>query len=363
MKIHSPTVKSVLNDSKESFWQVSAQIDSAELWFRLNEASGLVPSADLDPFVVAVLLVAMQKKEDIEVVGKISKRLLEGLEKYQDQYHDWFPKRFHKIKVHTQGFHENTPTQALSSAVAFSGGVDSFYSFLKLPRVQYGLFMAGFDMPLSLKDSIRELTDSYQELFREQGKTLVVGSTNIRQFVNTVDWTNAHGQALAASALFFKQSWSHFYIPSSYTSESYPKWGTHPDLDPFLSTESLQMVHHGSEANRVQKLVIVTEYPETYSRLRVCWIQDIGLRNCGKCEKCIRTQIALELLGKLKSYTVFPVGALTRRKIRHLSQRTHQARIFALELMREAIRRKRLGLFFDLGYSLFKRACRRIFRK
>jgi hypothetical protein len=95
--------------------------------------------------------------------------------------------------------------------------------------------------------------------------------------------------------------------------------------------------------------------PMSYERLRVCWIQDIGLRNCGKCEKCVRTQIALEIVGGLSKYTTFEKRSLDHAQIRRLRHRTHQSRLFARELMREAIRRGKLRVWSSLGYSLIRR--------
>jgi hypothetical protein len=192
-------------------------------------------------------------------------------------------------------------------------------------------------------------------MMKDAGIEFIAGSTNIRTFVNSVDWTNAHGPALLATALFFKHRLSEFHIPSSYTEGSYPRWGSHPDLDPLLSSESMRFVHHGSHVNRVQKLELVTRSPLSYGRLRVCWIQDIGLKNCGVCEKCVRTQIALDIVGELAKYKTFENAALDHSQIRGLRHRTHQSRVFARELMREAIKRGKLRVWSSLGYSLLRR--------
>jgi hypothetical protein len=52
-----------------------------ELWFRFP--SSCQPSEDSDPFVVALLLLAMQNGEDIEVKGTLSRKVFEGMERYQ----------------------------------------------------------------------------------------------------------------------------------------------------------------------------------------------------------------------------------------------------------------------------------------
>ncbi|MBI2712395.1 MAG: hypothetical protein HYX41_06010 [Bdellovibrio sp.] len=343
----------------------------SDLWFQfVSTDPELLASDHLDPFAVSLLLVGMKRKEAIRINGSLSRSVYEGMKKYQEIYHEWFPDQFHLIEILPDSLREEPSYQSkheslesLGSAAAFSGGVDSFYSFLKLahgtesPKLTHTLFMAGFDMPLNLKDSIHQLTSTYSKLMTDSGISFVTGSTNIRKFVNSVEWTNAHGQALIASALFFESHWQSFTIPSSYTHGSYPKWGTHPSLDPLLSTSTMKFKHHGAEKNRVSKLEWIAQHPESFHKVRVCWIQELGLQNCGVCEKCIRTQLALQILDKNDNYLNFE-RKLTRKAIRSLSQRTYQGRLFAWELIKEALSRWKFGVAFDLWYSLIARRIR-----
>ena len=355
--IHSP-----IQTRQQGLVKISVQVEMhatkstsvRTLWFQFPEDSH--PNQEIDPFAVALLLVAMQENEPLELKGTLSQKLFTGLNAYQRIFHSWFPGRFHMIELRPSGLRNDLPNRQAGQATAFSGGVDSFYTLLKLREgLTHAVFMAGFDMPLNLSESIGALTDSYSRLMKDLGLTFIVGSTNVRTFVNSVDWTNAHGPALGATALFFKQSLERFYIPSSYERATYPRWGTHPELDPLLSTESLSFEHHGSDANRVKKLETVTQAPETYERLRVCWIQTLGLKNCGECEKCLRTMIALDLLEMLPNYKTFKPAALTSEKIRALPLRTHQSRVFARELLSESFRRRRWDRCRDLGQALLKR--------
>lgn len=367
MIIHPPSLSQVGTDI-----QVSARIElrsprrgvPSELWFRFRQGTLPQISTDCDSFAVALLLLGMQNGEPIEIRGSLSRKLFLGLQEYQRIYHSWFPERFKMIEIKPDLLREDQVDAGQGDACAFSGGVDSFYTLLSLlgrgvaapgPKPTHAVFMAGFDMPLHLSKSIGELTLAYDEMMKTLGIELIIGSTNVRSFVNSVDWTNAHGQALVATALLFKSEWRHFYIPSSYTLKSYPKWGSHPELDFLLSTESLQMVHHGEHANRVKKLEVISKAKESFDRLRVCWIQDLGLKNCGQCEKCIRTMIALDILGALSNYSTFRENTLSRSKVRSLKQRTYQGRLFARELMKEASRRGKFGTCLDLGYSLLRR--------
>jgi len=74
-------------------------------------------------------------------------------------------------------------------------------------------------------------------------------------------------------------------------------------LDPLWSSDAVEIVHDGPNT-RIEKLRLLVQYPEIMARLRVCW-ENIGKYNCGLCEKCIRTMLALRALG-IDRCAVFP---------------------------------------------------------
>ena len=79
--------------------------------------------------------------------------------------------------------------------------------------------------------------------------------------------------------------------------------GSHPALDPLWSTETLEFVHDGCEATRIEKVALIAEPDVALKFLRVCGEDHNGAYNCGWCEKCIRTKINFISLGRL---TVVP---------------------------------------------------------
>lgn len=73
-----------------------------------------------------------------------------------------------------------------------------------------------------------------------------------------------------------------------------------------FSSHSLLVYPEGGGKNRFEKVQAVVRYPPSRKYLNVCTDQ---FRNCGKCEKCIRTLLALDALGKLEDYaTVFDIA-------------------------------------------------------
>jgi hypothetical protein len=57
---------------------------------------------------------------------------------------------------------------------------------------------------------------------------------------------------------------------------------------------------------RIEKVALVADWPAGLQNIRVCQNDSSGSWNCGTCEKCIRTMIMLESLGKLRECTSFP---------------------------------------------------------
>jgi hypothetical protein len=69
--------------------------------------------------------------------------------------------------------------------------------------------------------------------------------------------------------------------------------------------------------------------------LRVCWM-DQSDRNCGKCEKCLRTLTAFELLGKRDRCVTFPTDAWSLDALASLRYRNDLDRRYMTRLSEHA---------------------------
>ena len=87
-------------------------------------------------------------------------------------------------------------------------------------------------------------------------------------------------------------------------------------LVPYLSTENTEFHIGQPNSKRVDKEKFISQYPETYNRLYVCWREvlkndyngkwvntESSKINCGTCYKCKRTMLALDILGKKDDYS------------------------------------------------------------
>jgi hypothetical protein len=141
----------------------------------------------------------------------------------------------------------------------------------------------------------------------ELGKPLVVVSTNLRKFTDDhAHWEGYHGSALATVALLLSPRFHKVYIPGTLTYAHLVPLGSHPILDPLWSTEDVSIVHDGCEAARLDKIAEIASSATACRWLRVCWIDEGGAYNCGRCEKCLRTMVAMKALGVLEQFETVP---------------------------------------------------------
>ena len=292
----------------------------SSLWYRFPEGIADRINARADAFAPTALLVAMYAGEDLRICGEISPQLAYHLYEYLEVYHSWFPKLFKRVKIQYEQFAEPVPhREERVVGTAFSGGVDSFYTLwahirqnqpILSAQVTHGLFVHGLDLRLDDKKNYQTTADVYDEVFRELGLELIQASTNAYQFSEfRINWTMFFGAPLIGAALLLGPWMQRFYVPSgmpSYT-RLFPQ-GSSPLIDHLLSTESTEIVHHGSALSRHEKTSAVSAWTASHHKLRVCAdkMRMHGVVNCCSCHKCYRTMVLLELNESLFYYNNFP---------------------------------------------------------
>jgi hypothetical protein len=211
-------------------------------------------------------------------------------------------------------------TPAPRTASFFSGGVDSFFTALRhrdgdgtpvTERIDDHLFIWGFDIPLEREQAFRRVLASLQQAAAALERRLVPVVTNLRETrFAEADWSRlAHGAALAGVGHALRGAYGAVLIPSSAGYRDLRFWGSHPLTDPMLSSSSLRVVHDGPAFMRVEKTEYVARHDVARRHLRVCYRSADG-GNCGNCNGCYRTMLALDALGMLDQCPTFRRGDL-----------------------------------------------------
>jgi len=311
----------VIQDSDSSQLQARIQSDKLAspflLWYRFP--SGFEKYLNIqngNPFLAALLVIAMQTGETLEVAASVSPQLLNATEKIQELLLSWYGGLSRvKVVAPETDRHEQTREQT-GTGLFFSMGVDSFYTLLKNIEqdpdraITHLIFIRGFDIYLEkwnnqLYPSVLRSATRVAEHFRRQ---IIPVATNIRDLSDpVVKWGPFYfGSALASVGLALDGLLDAAYIAGGLTYDLLSPWGSHPDLDPLWSTETLRFIHDGCEADRIAKVQLISKYQVALETLRVCFYNPENMYNCGKCEKCLRTMISLHIAGALNKCSTFP---------------------------------------------------------
>ena len=294
----------------DRFTRLSATVEYANgehdvYWFDVPVA--LPPSRSGNPWLACLLPLAATLHEDLEIPFPVDPDLLENATGLLRLWQSWYPHVGHVSVFAEAGTIPDAGADAMSF---FSAGVDSFFTAVRRP-VQAFVNVLGFDMPLSNEAAFIAHGERLTVIADELGADLISVRTNIRQ----TRWRECHwellgfGAALAAVGLLLERRFATVYIPSSVDFGNLFAWGSHPLSDPLFSTSTTRLIHDGSSATRVEKIVAIAERPLVQRTLHVCFRGRDGEgqddTNCCQCEKCFRTMAVLDTMGVLEQFKLF----------------------------------------------------------
>jgi len=239
------------------------------IYFVTQEAQ-LEPN--IEAFIALALLPAMKKRiRVIEAEGIISQRFLEGTERFQQVFKSWKPNYGH-VEICNVQVQPRVRNKSGKVGVFFSGGLDSYYSFLThLEEISVFIHIAGFDIPLQEKSMLTRVAENCRSIGQQFGKHAIILETNAKQFIESfVTWSYSHGSVIGSAGLLFMPEIERLYIAGTGGGPAdRDPFGSHPDLDPNWSTETLGFVHE-MEANKIEKCHLIGQYQAALKTLRVC---------------------------------------------------------------------------------------------
>jgi len=267
---------------------------------------------------------------------EVSRQLLNSTSKIMDIYCAW-DSSFHRIDIEDAiPVEKDKPTEN-RVGLFFSGGVDSFYTLLRnRDEITDLIFVHGFDLRLD-EIGLREQTaQMVRNVGANLGKNVIEIETNLREFLDRfVNWTSlGFGPALASLGHLLAPFFKRLLISTPYTYADIEPNGSHPLLDPLWSSDSLEFVHWGLEASRVDKVEFISGFDQVLESLRVCPVKTGGAYNCGECVKCLRTMMNLYVVGALHKCKTFNSELDVRKISRKLIFLGSNERLFIRQSMR-----------------------------
>jgi hypothetical protein len=280
-----------------------------EIWFRSATPFAPVGMLATEAFLSFGLFLAMRDRLALRVEGAVSEKLMEGLVKYQKILSEWYPD-YRPTEVEAGSVLAELDVEpGAGTAFFFSGGVDSFHTYLgNREDLTHALFLYGADIKLH-ETAYRELTSrELNTAAREMGVEFIEVESNLLEFTEEhCSWAyHSHGAYLPAIAKLFGDRFHKVSLASSYPEHKLVPWGSHPSTDPLWSGAGMEVVHFGGMATRFDKVSTVGKNELARRFVRVCWENVEGSYNCCECEKCLRTMVALRIAGVLDDCPVFP---------------------------------------------------------
>jgi hypothetical protein len=268
---------------------------------------------DASPFAAALLLPSMKQGEDLIIEGSISAQLYMGMHAIMQEVLQW-DIGLQPIKIEAASLAAD-PLRPQRSASFFSGGVDSFYTYLKhatdpvtTDRISSFILINGFDINPRNGPLWDRTLQNIQSIAEAGDIELIIVRSNIQNLVEPILlWDYSHGGCLAAAGLFLRGPFHQIYIPSTHSAAEQIPWGSNLALDGHWSTESTTFIHDGTEATRLEKVTSqIAKSPLALQHLRVCFANEKSAYNCGRCDKCLRTMVNLYVAGVLDQSGTFP---------------------------------------------------------
>ena len=271
----------------------------------------------------AILMQAMQSKQDIYIKGKVSLALLRNLKDFQLAWSQWMPKVFSKVTITAEKIVDKLQIgKNAGGIVAFSGGVDACFVLwdnLVNPNNAYkhdikaSVMVHGFDIKLDNQNGFDEAYQKAKKITDSLEIPLISMKTNLRY----EPWYHVHGAAIASCLTLLSGKYNTGLIASSdtYGELNASHCGSNYITDQLLSNQDMSFVYHGAGYSRIEKEDKLGTWEVATQNLRVCW-QSQSADNCGKCEKCLRTMLGFRLKGHTK-LACFPQD-ITNQQIRSL---------------------------------------------
>jgi hypothetical protein len=307
-----------------------------ELFIETHAEFGDSLLPDPNVFLIASIVPAMHFGERrIRIDEPVCPEIVDGTKKVMQILSMWNRSKGMKpVAIESRG--ERCPGRdgAGRSAFFYSGGVDSLAA-LRTNRMSFspdhhryfkdGILIYGIEQ--DDRAAFEHLWERSVRVADQAGFVLLPVRTNMYLVYKEEDAKNSYrfwnmeygGAALAAIAHAFCSRIGDVTIAGNCDPVNLGPWGTHPILDPNFSSRRLTIRHDGVSVSRLEKVRMIAEWELALNSIRVCnqaRRYKEQMVNCGRCEKCVRTMLELQAIGRLEGTSSFPIDNVTAELVR-----------------------------------------------
>ena len=343
MKIHNFTKENNTNGvrvSADIHWE-DCERPNQKIFFETPENFSENISCNPHAFLVACTMPAMRFGEKrISIDAEICPELWDGLITAMGLICSWFPWYDYEsspVRIEPKRKKSFSEREMFRRpGFLFSGGIDSLatlrtnrlhFNHENVNSIKDGILVYGLE--INAPETFKNVMDSLTPLANDAEITLIPVSTNIRDLGPeniTTFWDDFWvfeymGAAFSSVAHILSGRISSLAINSCHDIPNLMPYGSHPLLNPYYSSSSLRIRHEGIHLSRFRKTEIVSGWDLALKHLRVCNRSEIYTEkvfNCGRCEKCVRTMLALAALNVLDKADAFPSKTVTEKMVKDI---------------------------------------------
>lgn len=308
------------------------------LWYKIpSEFREFVVDENLDAFLVGVLFLGLERKEDIRINGQISEKLFYSLSHYLIPAFVQANPDYRQIKIIPDRLNKANLNKMAAAATGLSCGVDSFATYFTHKeevgsfKIDYFTFFnAGSHGDLGgerAREVYEQRYNRVEKFAQNENKKLISIDSNLSEILN-INFQKSHSIRNISCALNLQKLFRNYYYSSAYRLDHFRLNANDTSDADFLflrllDTESTSFYSSVAQFTRVERTLLISDFPETYDYLDVCtnpWTRK-ELVNCSECYKCLRTQLTLEVAGKLDNYKhVFDLELFSKVKKRYIGE-------------------------------------------
>lgn len=262
----------------------------------------------IDGHLFACLIAAMWKSDRLVVRGAVTERALRHAHLIQDYWSAHIPMAYRRVDIEVDRILSDDEVRTAAVArggrrtiAAYSGGIDSTEMVLRRVEDRFGtgrdltdvVMVHGFDVDPADDAGFGRLVERVRPLLDDAGLALHVVWTDARRLWAYQEWDYSFGLQFACILHQFADRFDAGLLAAGrkYDGPNYP-FGSNAMTDPLMSGGLFDLVHDGAGRNRTEKIGRLLARPTAIRALRFCWQGPDPGRNCGACEKCVRTRLA-----------------------------------------------------------------------
>jgi len=279
------------------------------------------------PALAQVCPVAWACGADV-AVESVDPEFLVALHRVRESLQDLYPEFMEGGEIHCERTPAPTGCEPLrtgdtseegaserSSALLFSGGVDSLASYIRhedesplLVSLQ-GWVLEGDEEWQRASQHIRDFAD-------RNGCEAAFVRSNMLSMLDTAmlnaqykphiggSWYSAVGHGLGllglTAPLCYERGIDTMYIAATHSDSFSEPWGSHPSIDDNVSWSGTAASHDGYDMTRQDKIESIGRFirgTDPALQIRTCTSEAGRGGNCSSCEKCYRTIVGLVIAG------------------------------------------------------------------